>query len=234
MHCTVHHARCCSGAPSTAGFEAAGEQHSNEVAKTFLNTFSKILTAGGNKGSRDGSIQVDSKEVGLSFLNFIGSVFSAEREKTDLNDKAQQTFFNGFDSLLSLARKQLGGETLSNDEIMQTLMNFFGAIFSGMTEDSEIHVQSHSYIEPAQTFFNLTKILFSDIEKSIPNDELTQTGFNSMKTLYSLFSKQFEEGGEIQSSDDQMKQALIAGVLNERIDSAEVQSLTELERTSSY
>ena len=203
-----------------SGFEAVGEQQYDEMAKTFLNIFNKIPTATGKKGSRDGSIQVDSKEVALSFLDFMSSFISAEREKTDPNDKAQQTFFNGFESFLSLGRKRLGGETISNDEIVQTLIDF---VLSAIIEDSahEVHVQSHSYTEPAQRFFNLTRIIFSDIEKNLSKDELTQTGFNAMKTLYSLFSKQFEEGGESQSSDDQMKQALIASVFKERIDSAE-------------
>ena len=102
-----------------------------------------------------------------------------------------------------------------------------------MFEDSEVHVQSHSYNEKAQKFFNLMERIFPDIEKRIcDNDELTKTGFYAMKTLFSLFRPYFEEGGEIQSSDDQMK--LFCSLLSERKErsqSAEAQSLTELERT---
>ena len=60
-------------------------------------------------------------------------------------------------------------------------------------------------------FFNLAERIFPDIEKRIcDNDELTNTGFNAMKTVFPLhvFRKYFEEGGEIQSSDDQMKSFL--------------------------
>ena len=67
--------------PSTASFEAAGWQPSNDMAKTILNMFSKSLTTAGDKGGTDASIQVDGKEVALSFLNFVGSFISAEREK---------------------------------------------------------------------------------------------------------------------------------------------------------
>lgn len=67
--------------PSTASFEAAGWLPSNDMAKTILNMFSKSLTTAGNNGGTDSSIQVDSKEVALSFLDFMSSFISAEREK---------------------------------------------------------------------------------------------------------------------------------------------------------
>ena len=67
--------------PSTASFEAAGWLPSNDMAKTILNMFSKSLTTAGDKGGTDSSIQVDSKEVALSFLDFMSSFISAEREK---------------------------------------------------------------------------------------------------------------------------------------------------------
>ena len=219
--------------PSTASFEPAGWQPSNDMAKTILNMFSKSLTTAGDEGDRYGSIQVDSKEVALSFLDFMGSLISAEREKTDPNDKTLQIFFDIFDTAYSLLSDRYNGNTRSDDEIIQTILNSFGAYFSAMFEDSEVHVQSHSYNEKAQKFFNLMERIFPDIEKRIcDNDELTKTGFYAMKTLFSLFRPYFEEGGEIQSSDDQMK--LFCSLLSERKErsqSAEAQSLTELERT---
>ena len=197
------------------------------MAKTILNMFSKSLTTAGDTGGTDSSIQVDSKEVALSFLDFMSSFISAEREKKDPNDKTLQTLFDFFDTAISLVSDRLSGNTRSNDEIIQTILNSFGTYLFTLFEDSKVHVQSHSYIEKAQKFFNLAGIC--------DNDELTNTSFNAMKTLFPLFCKYFEEGGEIQSSDDQMKS--ICSLLSERkerserSESTEAQSLTELERT---
>ena len=93
-----------------------------------------------------------------------------------------------------------------------------------MIEDSGVHSQSHSYSEPARTFFDVANSVLSDMVKTIDrSDELTNSGFSGMKTIFSLLGKQFEEGGN----------NIIASVRNrkERINSAEVQSLTQLERT---
>lgn len=97
--------------PSIASFEAAGWQPSNDMAKTILNMFSKSLTTAGDEGGRYGSIQVDSKEVALSFLDFMGSLLSAEREKKDPNDKILQTFFDIFDTANSLLSDRYNGNT---------------------------------------------------------------------------------------------------------------------------
>ena len=87
-------------------------------------------------------------------------------------------------------------------------------------EDSKVHVHSHSYIEKARKFFNLAERIFPDIEKRIyDNDELTNTGFNAKKTMFPLFRQHIEEGGEIQSSDDQMKS--ICSLLSERKERSE-------------
>jgi hypothetical protein len=215
---------------STASFKAAREQLSNEMVKMFLNMFSKSLATAGDKGGSDGSIQVDSKEIVLSFVDFIESFISDEREKTDPNDKSRQTCFNVFDTVFSLVRKQLSGKNVTNDEIWQTLFNSFVACLSSIFEDSEVHIQTHSYNEPAQKFFNLAESIFPDMKARFPTDELSQTSINGLKTLFSLFRKEFEEGGETQSSDDQMK--LILSKSKERSESAEAQTLTELERTA--
>ena len=66
----------------------------------------------------------------LSFLNFFDAVTSDERAESDPSDKTQQTLFDGFHRATSMIRRRICGEDISNDEILQTLMNSFGAFFS--------------------------------------------------------------------------------------------------------
>ena len=48
-------------------FEAAEEQQSNKMAKTFLNIFSKFRTTAGDRIGKDGSIIQADDELGRTF-----------------------------------------------------------------------------------------------------------------------------------------------------------------------
>ena len=187
-----------------AEFEAVGRQQSDEMMKTFLNVFSKILTAASDRIGRDGSIQADNA-LGRTLLNLANSFLSAASKKADPNDELQQSLFNGFNSILSSIGKQLddGGKIQSNDEMAQTFMNLFGTILSAMTKKIDNgEVQSADEIMPA--FLNLfSNVLSLASKKADPNDKLAQTFLNGFSTLLSAFGRKFNSGGsQIQSNNE--------------------------------
>ena len=221
------------------------------MAKTFQNVFSKILTTAGGKIGRDGSIQADS-EARRIILSDIGNIFSALTKNitADPNDEVEQTFIKGANSIASVIRKQLDdegalGHIQSEDESLQTVMNFIGALLSRKMKKAvsgDVHVQSARRNEVGLTMINATLDLLSAlIRNTNPNDELQQTTWNGAKLLISLLGKQLEEEGEIQSSaiGGEMKQAfmnLIASIIlsgvRKPIDDVEAHSAADdFERT---
>ena len=186
-----------------AEFEAVGRQQSDEMAKTFLNVFTKILSAAGDRIGRDGSIQADD-ELGKTFLNVVSSLLSAMGKKADPNDKLQQTFFNGFNSILSSIGKRLdeGGEIQSDDEMTKTIMNLVGTLFSAMTKKIDSgEIQSADEIMPA--FLNLFSNALSLASKKVdPKDDVAKSVFNGFNTLLSAFGRQFNSGGGSQIQSD--------------------------------
>ena len=194
------------------GFEAAeleslGRQQSDdsEMAKTFLNVFSKVLTTVGDKIGRDGSIQADN-ELGKTFLNVVSGLLSAASKKADPNDQLQQSFFNGFNSILSSLGKRLneGGEIQSDDEMAKTFMNVFGTLLSAMAKNIDSG-EVQSFDEIASTFFNLMGNMLSLAKKNVdPNDDLTKTVLDGFGTLLSAFGSKFTNGrgSQIQSDDN--------------------------------
>ena len=201
-------------------FKAAEEQQSNEVAKMFLNIFSKIRTTAGDRIGRDGSIQVDD-ELGRTFLNFVGNFLSSVSKIADPNDEVAQTILNGVNSILPLLETRLddGGETQSDDdrEMLPTVANLLTILFTDTTKKFEngelpVHDQSASENELGRKVFNAGRDLISAIiRKSDPNDEMKQTALNGWKTIISSIVRQLdrEEEGDIQSSDAEMKQTFL-------------------------
>ena len=179
-----------------AEFEAVGSQQSDEMAKTFLNVFTKILTTAGDKVGRDGSIQADN-ELGKMVLNIASGLLSSASKKADPNDEFQQTFFNGFNSILSSIGKRLGegGEIQSDDEMSKTIMNLVGTLLSAMTKKIDNgETQSADEIMPA--FLNLFRnVLSLASENADPKDDVAKTFFNGFNALLSAFGRQFSNGG---------------------------------------
>ena len=150
-------------------FEVAGEQQSDEIAKSLLKFVSKILTfaASGDKMDGDGRIRV-TNELRGSLLNVARSLLSAVSKKADARN---QIILNGLGSFISTIEKQVseGRRHLDvENELRKTLLNI---------------------VESA---------LLAAIRKADPNNEITQTGLLGMKTLLSGFRNLFEKGGETQ------------------------------------
>ena len=102
------------------GFEAVGKQQSNEMAKTLLNVFSKILTAANDRIGRD-------DELGQTFIKGANSVLSVIRKHLDGEDGEQsaskheigQTIIDALSNFLSASIRN----TDPNDEMIQTSLN---------------------------------------------------------------------------------------------------------------
>ena len=169
---------------------------------------------------RDGSIQADNKPERV-LLNVASSILSAASKEADPNDELLQTVLNEFNSTLSLLGNKLngeGGEIQSGNEMMQTVMNLFGTLLSGITkkiDSSEVHVQSGSEKDAERRALNAARNFFSVVSKKAdPSSEVVQTFLNGANTLLSLGEKQLDNGGEIQSSDNEVKQALMNLVIS--------------------
>ena len=196
-----------------SGFEAAEEQQSDEMAKTFLNILNKILGIAGNRIGRDGSIQADD-ELGQTFLNFVSNFLSSVSKIANPNDEVAQTLLNGVNSILPLLETRLdeGGEIQSDDdrELMQTVANLLTTLFTDATKRIEsgelpVHDQSAGENELGRKVFNAGRDLISAIiRKSDPNDEMKQTALNGWKTIISSIVRQLdrEDEGDIQSSSN--------------------------------
>ena len=219
--CTVLFVHTLDAAPVfPSGLETFEKQQLEEMMHV-PKFFSKILAAGSNRaGTRGGSIQADNGlAIGRAFLNVASSLLSAVSKKADPSDEVRQTFFNGFSSILPLIGQHLGdegGEIQSEDEMLQTVMNLFGTLLSGMmekTENGDVHAQSASSKEMEQKVLNDARNLIAALSRNVidPNSEFIQTFINGANTIISLLGKQLESGGEIQSmaSDSELKQAVM-------------------------
>ncbi len=187
--------------PSSFKLEAASaeEQQLDEWANTFLSRiFTPASTRDDTAAARDGIktllgalptkstdngetyVQSDSdKKLGQTILKEIRKFFSSRN--TDPDDERSQSFFDGMDSILSVIEKRLdeGPAAVSDKEIMRTM---FDAL--------------NNYILSAAG------------KNADPNDEITRTLINGYKTIFSLIRNELN-GGVIQSSDSEMKQAFM-------------------------
>ena len=221
--CTVLFVTLYAAPVLPSGLETFEKQQLEEMMH-IPKFFSKILAAGGNRaGTRGGSIQADNGlAIGQAFLNVASSLLSAVSKKADPSNELQQTFFNGFSSILPLIGQHLGdegGEIQSEDEMPQPIINLFGTLFSGMTEkteNGEVHAQSASNKEMEQKLLNDARNLIAALSRNAidPNSEVIQTFINGANTIFSLIEKLLESGGEVQSSDSEVKQALMNFVVS--------------------
>ena len=158
-----------------SGFEDAEVQKSDEIAKTFLNVFSNILSAASKNINPDDNM---ARSLLDGFSNFISAVGRKVNDgEIQSGDEMKQVFMNLLSSVLSgITKKIENGEVQSADkEIGRAFFNFMGTVISAAKR------------------------------KADPNDELAQTFLNGFSTILSLIGKQFSEGGEIQSSDEMMQ-----------------------------
>jgi hypothetical protein len=190
-----------------AELDAVARQQSDdsEMAKTFLNIFTKILTSKINGG--DGSIQADN-EIGRTLLNVASGLLSAAGKKADPNDKLQQSLLNGFSSVLSAIGSRLGegGEIQSdNDEMMKTVMNVLGTFLSAMTKTND-NGEIQSWDEFMPTALNLFSNVLSHARKNVdPEDDTAKSFLDGFNTVLSAFGRKLSNGGggtQIQSDDN--------------------------------
>ena len=197
-----------------SGLETFEKQQLEEMMN-IPKFFRKSLAAGGNRASRGASIQADNElAIGQAFLNVASSLLSAVSKKADPSDEVGQIYFNGLSSILPLIGQHLGdegGEIQSEDEMLQTVTNLFGTLLSGMmktTENGKVLAQSASNKEMQRKVLNDACKFFAVLSrKADPNSEAIQTLINGANTIFSLIEKQLESGGEVQSSDSEVKQA---------------------------
>ena len=205
--------------PPRSGFKfgAAEEQQSDEIAKVFLNICSKIFTTVDDKIGRGGSIQVDD-ELEHMFLDFASNIFSAMSKKADPNDEAghDQTLLKGFNSILSVIKKQLkdeGGVIQSDDELMQKLFGILNV------EDGEAYIQSDTGSNEGlgRTILNTIRKLSSAARNRYdPNDddsEVPLSFFDGIDSILSVVRKRLDEGHE-SVSDKEIMQTVFDAVVD--------------------
>ena len=95
-----------SGHEADDEFEAVGRQQSDEMGKTFLNAFSKVLTAANDRIGRGSQIQSNNER---KVLNLLGNLGSALQKKANPEDNITQTFLSLFNTLVSGAKDGNGG-----------------------------------------------------------------------------------------------------------------------------
>ena len=128
-------------------------------------------------------VQLDN-ELLLNLINAVRAILSSLRKESDTNGEPPQ-ILEGFDSILSVVKKRLdkGQESVGDNEIRRIILDAVDNMFSALGRNAD------------------------------PNDEVTQTFFNGFRTLLSLIRYYEIENsngeGVIQSSDDEMRQAVV-------------------------
>ena len=182
-----------------AEFESVGRQQSDEMAKTILNVFSKILAAVGDRIGRDGSIQGDSdseiKQMVLNItVNFLSALSKSVKIDPGFNDEVGQTLIKGIDSLLSAVRKRDG------NEIAQTIFKTVNDLLSAASRKADPND------EMLQTVYSGFKTIFSFFGKELVNGgkfqssncKMNQAFINHLSSFPSGVGKQIDNG-EVQS-----------------------------------
>ena len=146
-------------------------------------------------------VQLDNEQLLINLISAVRAIFSALRNESDPNGEAPR-ILDGIDSILSAVEKRLneGEQSVGDNEIRRIILDFMDTIISALRKTVE------------------------------PYDEMASTFFNGFATLLSFIRYKIENGeGVLQSSDDEMKQA----VMNILGNNGEIQTADddELERT---
>lgn len=169
-------------------------QSDGEMMKTLFGTLLRLT-----KSIDNGEVHVlsdsDKKALGRTLFNVAHVFFSAIRKESDPKAEVPQTILDGIGSFLSVIGKRLdeGQQSVSDNDIRRAVLDAIDNVFSAMRRDAD------------------------------PSDEMVQTFVNGFKTLFSAVRNKIENGGVIQSSDGEIKQAIMKFLG----DSGEIQSLSD-------
>ena len=128
----------------------------DDVARSFLNGFSTILSAVGRKFNDGGGSQIQSNNELLgATLNLFGSWLSALQKIVNLNDDVSQTLLSIFNTMISAVKNGIGGgqEEVHVDTLPYTAKHFDRSILESVDENAAMVEADSDLIDEAKAQF---------------------------------------------------------------------------------